>query len=406
MSKREDVVHTICKEYSDVQLLDIVIWRRQDVTWPKISDKFNKKYRTDKTAGALRHAHQAYGNLFERSDPEFQMLKMRDIQRTKRSNSKTAKENRIILDQTNAQEDILSAISDVVKAVNKQKPVKLRKDKAKGKHKMTIEMLLGDLHLGKKTKSFDESVAKRRLEAYTSSVIKKIERESKTYNVERIILAILGDLLENFQMHGIESARGCEFGNPEQIQKTIELIFSCVVQPLAQLGIPMDVVGITGNHDRTDIKRTYHNPGVENFTWVIYNTLKMLSEKVGYKHLTYHIPTGPYQLLTVYGDVILYEHFDNARQNNRNGLQTLMMNRQNQLKDQLSDSITFMRGGHFHEFSTFGRGTIITNGCICGQDSFADVLGYNTEACQVVNSYIETKKRPTSFYESFPVYLA
>jgi len=42
---------------------------------------------------------------------------------------------------------------------------------------------------------------------------------------------------------------------------------------------------------------------------------------------------------------------------------------------------------------------------VCGQDSYAEIKGFNTSAGQTINYYVDTKARPSSFYYSFPVYL-
>lgn len=393
--------YQICRTFSDSQLYEIAVWKRQGLTWDQITDRFNKKFEEQKTTEAIRHAFRRFGHLFELDNKDFDLRRLREVARTKKSNSRVQKENRLILEYFNDREDLVDAVKDAVKAINKRKPIKLKKINSRSGDKMTVEILLSDTHFGKKTDTYDFEVAKKRIIKYMDSAIKEIERSQKIFSMDRIILAILGDILENYQMHQLESARGCEFSNPRQVQVSIELLFTYVIEPLAVLGIPMDIIGVTGNHDRTGEKRTYHNPGEENLTWIIYNTLKFMSERAGYKHLTFHIPRCSYAVLNIYGTNVLYEHYDNTKNCSLASLQSLMMKRQNQL----DKVIKFMRGGHYHEYTVFGRGSIIVNGCLSGQDSFADVHGYDTEPCQVINFYVETKKRPTPFYKSFPVSL-
>ena len=126
-----------------------------------------------------------------------------------------------------------------------------------------------------------------------------------------------------------------------------------------------------------------------------------MTAQAGYKNVTFDIPKGPYALVNIYGNTALYEHYDNSKGNTRNALEALMMKRQKQAKEVIS----FMRGGHYHESTMFGRGTIIVNGSVPGQDSYANVLGFDSEATQTINFYVETTRRPTCFYASFPVYL-
>ena len=391
----------MCKNYSEAQLADIAAFRKSGLSWEEVKLKYNKKYKTNKSENALRHVFRTYGDLFEVGTQEVDIKLLKDVARTKKNSSHLQRKTKKILDQLNNEEDLLDSVKELVKEFNKQPKIKLKKLTSKNKKKMTVEALLSDIHYGKKTDTFDLKVCRKRLQHFTSVLIREIEDKEKSFTVNRLIVALLGDIIESATMHGVESSKGCEFGNAKQVQEAIKSLFQDVLQPLAELGIPIDVVSVTGNHDRTELKRTYHNPGEENLTWIMYNTLKMLCEQAGYSHINFNIPTKPYATLDIYGKTALYEHYDNAKSNSRVALEALMMKRQKQV----GKVISFMRGGHFHEATSYGRGTIITNGSVPGQDSFADVLGFDSEPTQTINFYIETKNRPTPFYQTFPVYL-
>jgi hypothetical protein len=218
---------------------------------------------------------------------------------------------------------------------------------------------------------------------------------------------MMGDFIESSTMHGTESAKGCEFGNSRQVQEAMDSLFELIILPLAKTGINIDIIGVTGNHDRTEEHRTYHNPGEENLTWIMYNGMKKFCQYSGLKHISWKIPTNPYQLIDIYGENVLYEHFDNVKGNNlRSGIETLKSKRTNQL----GKPISFIRGGHYHEPAEFGLGKITVNGSLCGNDSYADVLGYDCEASQTLNFYIKKEKtdsvkRITSFYKRFLIQL-
>ncbi|WP_457849420.1 hypothetical protein, partial [Staphylococcus aureus] len=74
--------------------------------------------------------------------------------------------------------------------------------------------------------------------------MREIDRKRAHYSVDRLILALLGDLIENAIMHGRESLASCEFDNPEQVRWAIELLYQEVLVPLAETGIPIDIVAI------------------------------------------------------------------------------------------------------------------------------------------------------------------
>lgn len=389
------------QSYTEVQLLFIAEQRMAGSSWAEATEAYNKKFKDDKTSDAIRFAWNRYKDALNLTDKEVDLLTLKELARVKKNTSRVTKVNKKILDQLVAEQDILEHMRGVVEELNKRPAVKVKKYPSKKRKSMTIEAMLSDIHFGKKTHTFNLEVCRNRLRHYTATLLREVSDNQVRFNVDRIIVALLGDIIESATMHGNESAKGCEFGNAKQVQEAVRSIFEDVLVPLAQTGIKMDVVCVTGNHDRTERDRTYNNPGEENLTWIIYNTLDMLCKQAGFKHIKFTIPVNPYATLEIYGKHCLYEHYDNAKSNSREALERLMMKRQKQL----GRVISFMRGGHFHEATMYGRGTIIVNGSVPGQDSFADVLGFDSEATQTINYYIETVHRPTPFYQSFPVYL-
>ncbi len=373
------------------------------LTWEEITEKYNKKFPEEqKTTTALQQAEHKYKNLFKADD--FYVKNLKDTHSTKKRNSHTAKQNRELLDYLEQKGDLLEGLDEIVKKI---KPVKFKFPKikkSKGKSDMTMELMLSDIHFGKLTDTFNLDICQRRIQYLAQTLIKEIKRNSSQYDVERIIIALLGDMIESSTMHGVESSKGCEFGNSRQMWECIDCIFDDLIVPVAMYamkkGIQIDIPAVTGNHDRTEAKRTYHYPGESNLTYVIYKALEKLCIRSGFKHITFDIPKGPYTILEVYGNKILYEHFDNAKACTRIALEKLLSDR---IK-QSGEHIEYARGGHFHESTMFGLGKIIDNGSVCGQDSFAEVLGFDSIASQTLNYYVKSE-RTRSFYRTFPINL-
>lgn len=326
----------------------------------------------------------------------------KERERLRQKNKELTKQNKEMMSYLNSRDQIVQDIGDLVQNAEIPKKVKLPKvKKIKDKKNMTLELMLSDLHFGKKTDSFNLNVARTRMKELCNVTLAEIMRSSAYYNVERIIIALLGDIIESYTMHGLESARGCEFGNSKQVQSSIESIFYDIILPIAHTGIRVDIPAVTGNHDRSEEDRTFSNPGAENLTWIIYNSLSLLAAAHGLTNVVFYIPEGPYQILEIYGNHALYEHGDNAKSNTRVSLEKLISDRQAQSKK----VIDFFRFGHFHEDTMYGRGRAIGNGSLPGQDSYANIKGYVSNPGQTLNYYVETKKRPTCFYRSFPIYL-
>lgn len=393
--------HLILEYWSDSEISDLILLKNQGKLWEYIFNYLNKKYNTNRTHGSVRKAYERYRNNFDMSNKEVQFKQLKEIARTKRSNSKTTKENRIILNNFIDWDDILESVKSIVLKNNKLK-FKIPKFKtSKEKSSMTIELMLSDLHFGKITKDFNKEIARKRMGELLASMIREITNHRKIFNVDRIIVALIGDMIESYTMHGIESTMSCEMGNSEQIQFAIEALFWDVFAPLGALGIKIDVPAVTGNHDRTEKNMTYNNPGRENVTYIIYKTLKMLCIASGFKNINFIIPDEPYCVLEIYGDLALYEHCPSSRSNTTVALEKAIFDR----SSQIGKLITFYRYGHFHQNVMHDRGRMIGNGSLPGNDSYSEIKGYKSHPTQVINFYIKTKTRPTSFYKSFPVYL-
>jgi len=366
----------------------------------EIAGKFAKKFGVELDELEIKQAYHKYKNSFDSDD--YHIKKLKDIARTKKSNSYTSKENRTILQAWNDWDDILDSVKSAAKEINKIKIASGKKaKKSKRKKGMTKELLLSDIHFGKLTGSFNLEILKERLDEVVHATISEIERDSKEYNIDEIVVAFLGDIIENYSMHVLESAKGCEFGNAKQIHEALKTLFSKVIVPINKLGIPMRVVGVTGNHDRDGTQRTMHDPGEENFTYVIYNAIKDFAEVAGLKNIEFVIPKEPWAIIDIYGNNVLYEHYDNCKSPDRKALEAHMTKRAHQL-DTLID---YMRGGHFHEPTSFKNGRIQINGCLTGNDSFASVLGFNGEASQTLNSFVNSQNRRYKMYRSFNILL-
>jgi len=375
-----------------------------DSTWMDITKSYNKKFRKDKTFESIKKCYQRNKNYFHQDDNHIRTLK--SIYRTKKTNSYTAKENRVILDQLVKQEDVVESIENTIKKISLTKYKIPKKTKTKDKKNMTLELLFSDVHYGKYVDSIEGNFVdceeiRKRVRKIADSVIKEIERESKSFNVERLILAMIGDIIENADMHEMESQRGCEFGTSRQIDEAIESIWFDLLLPLAQTGIKIDIPCITGNHDRNGKSKTYQNPGEENFTYIIYKSLNRLSIQSGLTNVTFSINKKLYTDIEVYGNTIVYEHGDELKNLNRDTMSNLMSKRQTQI----GKVVNFYRVGHWHEPISYGQGRMMVNGSVPGQDGYADSKAFHSDALQILNYYVETKNRSTCFYKSFPIYL-
>ena len=385
--------------YTDEQIKRIFELRDEhDLTWEDVTEYYNEEFEDTKTLNAIRKAYKRFQD-YELSNQTI-VKSITKAERNAKSKALVVKENKALVDYITARESVEVEIKELFRSVKFTKPkiVKIKKDRKK--RNMTVECLLSDLHYGKLSKTFNGDVARERMRKLAEVTVRDITRYRKNYNIDRIVIGMLGDMIENATFHGMESMRACEMGNAEQVRLAIESLYEDYLVPLSTLGVPLDIKCIFGNHGRMETHQTYQSPGEEAFSWIIYHTLDMLCKKSGIK-ATFEIPTGAYLIYDVYGSNVLFEHGNFIKGNTKKAFETHLAKR----STQFGQLIDFMRIGHYHEIDNYKRGRIIVNGSLCGQDDYSDINGYKTEAAQVINYYVENESRPNPFYHSFPVYL-
>lgn len=375
-----------------------------DLTWAEIATKFNKKFGATTNANNLANNYQRYKDLF--TEPAFYVKNLKEIHSTRKAKGIMSREYKAVMDSLEKKESILDGVQAAIESSVKKfkaKPIKIKTNRKvqKGKKMMTKEILLSDIHFGKKTDVFNLEVCRKRLSEVTRVALEEIKRDSAHYNVEKIIVALMGDIIESATMHNLESAKGCEFGNSRQVYEAIDGLFDIVIKPLALTGMNITVKAVTGNHDRTEQGRTYNDPGEENVTYIIYKALEKLSKAAGFKNVSFDIPKEPWAIEDIYGKYVCYEHGDNSKGMDRKSLENLMTTRSKQIKK----PIEWLRIGHFHCKTVYGLFNIMINGSLPGDDSYSLIKGYESEACQVINSYVKTNNRPSPFYKSLAVQL-
>jgi hypothetical protein len=384
--------------YTDEQIRWIIDKRNNSkMTWKEIAEAYNAEFGANKSKNSIKKTYFRYKNI-DFSEQAF-LANARTTYSTRKRSSQLAKENRVIVEAMENSKSIVEQIDEVIKSQKFSKYSVPTYRPSKKKSNMTMEPLFSDLHMGKKSKGFDKEVALTRIKKFSAAIVGEIERNEKNYNVEKIVLAFLGDLIENSTFHGIESMAACEMTNSEQIALAIDYIFHELILPIAMTGRKMVVPCVTGNHDRDGKDKTYNYPGKTNHTWTIYTILDMLCKTKGLTNVEFIIPDGVYTTVKIYDDLVLYEHLDYVAGNNKNALENHIAKRSKQLKKM----VTFLRGGHWHECITYDKGRIVINGSICGADSFSEVKGYSSAPCQVINFYVETDNRTNSYYHTFPV---
>lgn len=386
--------------HTDEQLQFIIEEGQKDITWKQVAINFEKKFGIKKTENAVRKLYHTWCDHDFSSD---EMLKnIRSAHSTRKQNSKLRKENQTILDHLQLKEEFLDAISDVIKTskVKKEKLPKVKVDKKK--KNLGVELFISDVHVGLKTKSYNLEVCEKRVEAYTEDAIKDINRHKKDYNISKIQINFAGDLIQGENLHGADSQHSCEFSDARQMAESIRLFFYKVVLPVAKLGHKVDIIGIAGNHDRQSKDRPITNAGERYLTYTIYKSMELLCHEAGLTNVSWEIPLKEYTSFDMFGHNFIVEHgHAKGIQPNSTALEKQLLKRANQL----GIIAKGIRIGHFHTSVVSNNGRHIVGPSPVSDDCFGDHLGYVSHPAMMINYYVETKERNTSFYHSFDVNL-
>jgi hypothetical protein len=386
--------------YSDNSIIYLRELKEQGLSWEEIADEWNDRYEEEvgkKTANALRKAFKHYEGQ-DLSDDAL-LKNMKTTHTAKKTSSKLRKENKVLLDNQIIMDDINKALEAIEKF--KVGKVKIPKPaKSAHKKKMTIEALISDTHYGLQTKSFNADVARSRMQQYTATFLAEADRYSKNYNVEVFNILLNGDIIQSATMHK-DSEKSSHLTNAQQLAVATESLFFDFLLPIAKTGKVVNVIGTGGNHDREDSQRSTVDPGTSYYTFTIYKALENLCRAAGLANVEIDIPEAAYRIYEIYGSHFLVEHGDLMKNNSSNTIENHLMRRSAQA-DIILQGIRF---GHYHTDRIEYLGRFIGNGSLVSDDHYSDGLGYTNRPCQVINFYVETENRDTSYYHSFAVYL-
>lgn len=385
--------------YTEKEIRFILDTRNDGYTWDEVTDLFNKEFSSKKSSNAIRKTYARFED-FEFSEEEM-LSNMRKAFTASKGKAVVTKENKVLINYIESRESLLNEIQDLFTKTKFTKPKSIKIKKDKKKRNMTVETMLSDLHFGKLTKTFNSNVARERMSKLAEVTVKDIQRKNIHYNIDSVNVLLIGDIIENATMHGVESRRSSEFGDAEQVRLAVDSIYHDYIVPVASLGIPLKFYCVPGNHDRMSKEKTYQDPGFESFTWIIYKMLEMLCKKAKIK-ANFEISKGVYLIYDVYGSKVLVEHGDHIKGGvSEKSCKNHLANR----SSQYGSLIRFFRLGHYHKECTFNRGEIVCNSSLPGSDSYSEINGYNSSASQYINYYVKSKNRPDPFYHSFSIFL-
>lgn len=224
------------------------------------------------------------------------------------SNNQLRKDVRALTEYIENVELTRESIEHTVETLNHRRPVDFGVPSDPEGTPCTVELLLSDLQIGKLAKNYSTHTARARLFEYGRAALFQIHQKIDAgYNVERIVVGLLGDVIESDKKHK-NSARATDTGTAEQMHNAMVALFELILEPLARFNVQVEVVCITGNHDHDDHGLMMYKPGLEQLSYPLYRSLEYITRRAGYSNVVFQIPEGSFGVVEFYGQYALYEH--------------------------------------------------------------------------------------------------
>lgn len=323
----------------------------------------------------------------------------------KTTNTRLRRDLAAMAEAVGTKEALFDSLASVVDDLNSRPPIDF-KPFIGGQvgRPMTVELLLSDLQIGKLQPGYNTQVARKRLYEFGRAALFQIEQKASVgYRIEKIVLGLLGDIIESDKKHK-NSARATDTGTAEQMHDAMVAIFEFVVEPLARLGIPLEVVGIAGNHDWDDHGMAMFRPGRDMLSYPLYRSMEYVTRRAGYSNVEWTIPDGSYAIVDFYGQKALYEHGVGV-----SVTEASMKAHKIKRSEQEKVHLTYFRMGDKHNVSSFNAGQFVVNGAFFGSgpggEEYSSISGYSSVAAQWMGFHLERDDTRLSLYDSFTIQL-
>jgi len=247
-------------------------------------------------------------------------------------------------------------------------------------------LLLSDWQLGQLVRmvdtggmnSFSWDVAERRAARLVAAAVGHIENTLHAYRVDRVIFALLGDIVEGHDVFN---------GQPWQLEKDAAMqaidgadlmtsVLTGIMEPFASAGVKFDVYAVPGNHGKPGGRRGGATPATFSFDYLLYEFMRRALSRWPLDHVAVE-PAGRL-LFEAAGHICLMTHGNEVR--GWGGFPYYGLDKAHaRLTLELDTLFTYWLLGHWHADATLpaGRGKRIVNGNAVGANQLttAALLG-------------------------------
>jgi hypothetical protein len=267
--------------------------------------------------------------------------------------------------------DRLSGDLDFKKETQKISKFKIRNTKNHGGG-ITVVVVASDWHIGEVVEKddvndlneFNSEIAIKRVEKFFNNSIKLVKREQRDSKVERVVFAILGDMISG-SIHTELIAKN-EFGVSKQVKLVQSLLVAGIEKMRDELQLPIDVRCSMGNHGRATEERMISTEKDDSFEYIMYGNIATYFNTD--KLVNVHVANGYLSYMNVHGFVIRFHHGHALRF--AGGIGGIFIPAYKAIGSwDIANRADLDVFGHFHQFRDGGK--FISNGSVVGYNAFA-----------------------------------
>ena len=346
----------------------------------EIAKLFNGKFGAKRTGNSIKHCIDTYQGYDLSEEVHIDSLKR--LHSTRKSKSKVAKENKVILEEMITQEAFLEEFKLVLKDSKFKIHPKVKKA-TKKKFNRTIVAHISDTHFGADIdveemgglNGYTNVEEARRLALFVKEVGNyKIEHRKDT----DLVIALNADIIQGM-IHNIDTTTPLT----SQFSRALHLL-SQVISYLANEFSSVKVICTTGNHGRA-----MHRPDKGRPTknrWDGYSTMLNIALEYAlkpFKNVTFDIPVTPYWYGKIRGHNYFIVHSDAVLSTGSIGKTVSVDVIKNKVNDLAAGigPIDVVLAGHTHIplATILNNGTtLLCNGNLSGVDEFCLSIGIVT----------------------------
>ena len=272
---------------------------------------------------------------------------------------------------------IFAKVSDLITELKEPQilipPIEIKHYKlSKTKDPETQVLLLGDLHFGQITPSYNIEVAKKRMATLFNSLMVITECHRKSIAINDIVVIGLGDMVHGENPFQGAKLEGVACGALSQVYEVALPEMLSLLCSLKENFRSVKFYGVQGNHGRISKEA----PATSNWDNALYKTMAGWQKPEG---IEVYPPTTFHQLVDINGHRFFCYHGDQIQISN--GIPYFAQRRK--LNSwYMSYPYDYACQGHFHEddmLAISGKTSLFCNGSLVSDDPFAlEKLGLST----------------------------